>query len=226
MEVEEISGKVMTPIITIALLFSMAFNLIPQQTLGLQSSGVRGFWEDLFGSKSDTSDIVVVSTGGTDGSYLFMQVSGVDGESMDKDHKGWIDILSFSMGMTVPGGGATGPTRRRGDVVVEDIVVVKELDKSSPKLMDKCVKGEVIPLIDIHVSRANVDDSRTVYYKYELTNVVVTSFYEISGAGSDRPEETVTLNFEEIKVTYTETDSMGKSKGNIEFNWKYEEGIS
>jgi len=32
------------------------------------------------------------------------------------------------------------------------------------------------------------------------------------------------LNFEEIKVTYTENDSAGKSKGNVEYSWKVEEG--
>jgi type VI secretion system secreted protein Hcp len=31
------------------------------------------------------------------------------------------------------------------------------------------------------------------------------------------------LNFEEIKVTYTEMDSKGKKKGNIEYGWKVEE---
>ena len=205
----------------------MVVNLVPQQTLGLQSSSVRGFWEDLFGSKSETApSVTVISTDDADGSKMFMQVSGVDGESTDSDHKDWIEVLSFSMGMTLPGGGATGPSRRRGDVVVEDIVVVKELDKSSPKLMDKCVKGAVIPLLVIDVCRSNVDGSRLVYYKYELQNVMITSFYANGSTSDDRPTETVTLNFEEIKVTYTETDSTGKSKGNVEFTWRYEEGTS
>jgi len=34
------------------------------------------------------------------------------------------------------------------------------------------------------------------------------------------------LNFEEIKVTYTECDSSGQSKGNVEYSWKVEEGES
>jgi type VI secretion system secreted protein Hcp len=36
--------------------------------------------------------------------------------------------------------------------------------------------------------------------------------------------EEFSLNFEEIKVTYTENDAKGKSKGNIEYSWKVEEG--
>jgi len=36
--------------------------------------------------------------------------------------------------------------------------------------------------------------------------------------------EDLSLNFEEIKVTYTETDNTGKKKGNVEYSWKVEEG--
>jgi len=45
-----------------------------------------------------------------------------------------------------------------------------------------------------------------------------------SGTGDDIPMEEFSLNFEEIKVTYTENDSTGKSKGNVEYSWKVEEG--
>ena len=42
----------------------------------------------------------------------------------------------------------------------------------------------------------------------------------------DAPMEEISLNFEEIKVTYTECDKTGKSKGNIEYSWKVETGES
>ena len=36
--------------------------------------------------------------------------------------------------------------------------------------------------------------------------------------------EDFALNFEEIKVTYTEADEGGKSKGKVEYAWKVEAG--
>ena len=36
--------------------------------------------------------------------------------------------------------------------------------------------------------------------------------------------EDFALNFEKIKVTYTEADNEGKSKGNVEYSWKVEAG--
>jgi len=40
------------------------------------------------------------------GGAAYIKFDGIDGESQDKDHKEWIDILSFSQGMHQPGGGA------------------------------------------------------------------------------------------------------------------------
>ena len=222
MEVDAVSGKVFTPFIAMVLLLSMAVNLAPQQTPGLQGGIVHGFLEDLFGS-SESPEITISSKDSTTASSMYMQITGIDGESTDKDHKDWIEVLSFSMGMADPGGGATGATRRRGDVVIEDIVVVKELDKSSPKLMEKCAMGAVIPSLVLEVCGSATDASFT-YYKYELENVMVTSFYCGGSTEEGIPVETFTLNYEEITVTYTETDSTGKSKGNVEFTWKVEEG--
>ena len=56
---------------------------------------------------------------------------------------------------------------------------------------------------------------------------MVTS-YLLTGSGQaeDVPTEEISLDYEEIKVTYTERDSTGSSKGNVEYSWKVEEGES
>ena len=153
----------------------------------------------------------------------YIKFDGVDGEAQDKDHKGWSDLVSFSQGIHKPMAGATGPTRRRGDVVLDDLVCVKELDKASPKLAEAICKGKVFPKVEIHVTASYTDAGRQTYYAYELKNVQVTS-YNINGSGQseDPPMEEFSLNFEEIKVTYTECDSAGKKKGNVEYTWKVE----
>ena len=155
----------------------------------------------------------------------YIKFEGVEGEAQDKEHKGWSDLLNFSQGLTQPGGGATGPTRRRGDVIVEDIQCVKELDKSSPKIAEAVCKGRVFPKVEIHMTASYTDAGRQTYYAYELKNVLVTS-YNIGGSGQseDVPTENFSLNSEELKVTYTECDNAGKKKGNVEYQWKVEEG--
>jgi type VI secretion system secreted protein Hcp len=154
----------------------------------------------------------------------FIKFDGVDGEAQDSEHKAWSDLVSLNQEIYKPSAG-TGPTRRRGDAVLEDIQVAKELDKSSPKLAEAVCKGKVFPKVDIHFTASYTDSGRTTYYAYELKNVSVSS-YSVSGAGSseDVPVESLSLNFEEIKVTYTETDATGSKKGNVEYQWKVEEG--
>jgi len=155
----------------------------------------------------------------------YIKFDGIDGEALDKSHKGWSDIASFGQAVVQPGGGATGATRRRGDVIMEDIHCSKELDKASPKIAEAVCKGKVFPKVEIELTASYTDTGRVTYYRYELKNTLVTS-YNISGSGQseDVPMEDFSLNFEEIKVTYTENDNKGKSKGNVEYGWKVEEG--
>ncbi|MBT3285836.1 MAG: type VI secretion system tube protein Hcp [Victivallales bacterium] len=154
----------------------------------------------------------------------YIKFEGLDGEALDKGHKGWSDIMSFSQALTKPGSG-TGATRRRGDVILEDLMVVKEIDKATPKLAEAICKGRVFATVQIEVTASFTDAGRVTFYRVELKNAQVAS-YSFDGAvqADEVPMETVCLNFEEIKVTYTECDTTGKTKGNIEYTWKVEEG--
>lgn len=153
----------------------------------------------------------------------FIKFDGIDGESQDKDHKNWSPLIAFGQNMHAPGSGATGSTRRRGTVVVSDIICGKETDKSSPKLQEAMLNGKVFPKVEIHFTASYTDTGRATYMAYELKNVLVTSV-QVSGGGQGVPTESLSLNYEEIKVTYTECDSKGKKKGNVEYSWKVEEG--
>lgn len=154
----------------------------------------------------------------------YIKFDGVEGECKDKDHDKWSDLVSFNQQMSKPGTG-TGSTRRRGDVVLEDISVVKELDKASPKLAESMCLGKVYPTVEIHVTASYTDAGRVTYYAYELTNCQVVN-YSVGGSGQseDIPTEEILINFEEIKVTYTECNAQGKDVGKIEYTWKVEAG--
>ena len=156
---------------------------------------------------------------------VFAKYDGVDGESKDGNHDKWIDVLSIDWGAHKPGGGATGQSRRRGGAVVEDMVLTMEYEKASPKLQEKCLMGEVIPKLEIEQT-STYGGARATYLKYELKNVMVTSF-QVNASGNDEagpPTVVIGNNFEELKVTYTEYDDEGGSKGNVETTWKVEKG--
>jgi type VI secretion system secreted protein Hcp len=153
----------------------------------------------------------------------YIKFDGIEGEAQDKDHKGWSELLSFEQGISNPIDEDRIHRRQRG-ALVEDIICVKELDKSSPKIAESACKGKVIPTVQLHFTDSYSNEN-VVYYKYELTNVRITS-YSVGSENLDEeyPKESIGLDFEEIKVTYTETDNQGKKKGNVEYTWKVEEG--
>ena len=155
---------------------------------------------------------------------VFAKYDGVDGESQDANHDKWIDVLSVDWGSHKPGGGATGQSRRRGNVVTEDMRLTVEFEKSTPKLQEKMNMGEVIPKLEISQT-ANYGGARQEYLLFELKNVQITSI-DVNASGNDESPPTVTIgnNFEEYKIKYTEFDSEGNKKGNAETTWKVEKG--
>jgi type VI secretion system secreted protein Hcp len=157
----------------------------------------------------------------------YIKFDGIDGESVTIGHEGWSDIMSFSQGIHRPGGGMTGSTRRRSSATFDDLVVVKELDKSSPKLAESVATGRVFAKVVLEMT-ARTDSGEVTYYSYELTNVLITS-YQIGADNPDLlPVESFSLNFEEIKVTYTglELGNGDKPDPGTDYSWKVEEGKS
>ena len=155
---------------------------------------------------------------------FFIRIDGIPGESTDTDHQGWIDVLSVSQGINRSVDTATG---RLEAAKPGPFTFRKRIDKSSPLLARALVTGEVIPKVEIELTRSyGTGGTRAVYYKYELTNVLVTS-YSVSGAGAadDVPAEDFSLNYTEIRFEYTDRDATtGAEKGKVEATWKVEEG--
>jgi hypothetical protein len=79
---------------------------------------------------------------------MYAKFDGVEGESLDANHRDWIELDSMSWGIHKAITGATG---QKGVAAVEDIVVTKKLDKASPKLAEAVCKGQVINEVEIHM---------------------------------------------------------------------------
>ena len=146
----------------------------------------------------------------------FLKIDGIDGESTDKDHKGEIDVLSWSWGMsqsdTNTGDGTVVPD-------FEELKLTKYVDKSTPKLMEALAGG--VPLRqEAHMIVSNA--AGTDYFMIHMTNVMVTSISTGGSGGEDRLTENVTLNFAEVKVEYKPQGS--KSSDGVEhtFIWNTE----
>jgi len=142
----------------------------------------------------------------------FLKLDGIDGESTADKCKGCIDIESFSWGTTNPAAGAhgTGGGGGAGKVSVHDISVTKLADKSSADLMKAAATGQHIKTAKLFVRKQGTEQQD--YLQYELENVLISNF-STSGHGSsssDRPMESLSINF--TKITYQWLDASGKPK--------------
>ena len=76
---------------------------------------------------------------------IFIKIGDLKGESVDTKHKGEIDVLAWSWGMTQSGTTHTGSGGGAGKVNVQDLSFTKYVDKSTPNLMQYCCNGKHFP---------------------------------------------------------------------------------
>lgn len=158
----------------------------------------------------------------------YLQIGNIKGESTDAGHKDWINLASISQGLTRPmSAGISGSTRQRASVTCGDVVLTKEMDSSTPKLIGAICDGTNFEKVLIDVCTSTGGGKRVPYFQWELKNVRVSQ-YDVSGQTSDGGVfyETLSLNYEEIKWTYDKMGKDGKSSGKIDASWKVEEGES
>jgi type VI secretion system secreted protein Hcp len=152
---------------------------------------------------------------------MFIKVGTIEGESVDKTHKGKIDVLAWSWGMSQSGTTHQGGGGGSGKVNVQDISFTKYVDKSTTNLMQACCKGTHFADAVLIVRKAG--DKPLEYIKITMKEVIVTSLSTGGSGGEDRLTENVTLNFAEFKIEYQEQNPQGGVKGKPEFAWNIAE---
>jgi type VI secretion system secreted protein Hcp len=154
---------------------------------------------------------------------MFLMLDGIKGESSDSKHKGEIDIESFSWGMAQTGSGHRGSGSGTGKVDMNDISIVKAVDKSSPTLMLACANGKHIAKGKLTVRKAG--ENPLDYLTIDLENILVSN-YQTNGVNSaDVPTETFALNFVKVKLEYwTQTDKGAKGE-NANFSWDVAQNV-
>ena len=155
----------------------------------------------------------------------FIKISDIQGESTDDKHKDWIEVLSFSGGVSQRASGsastAGGASAERADFA--DFSIVKALDKASPKLALTCANGQHIKEVVLELCRAGGD--KVKYYEVKLTNSIITSYRPggSSHGGETLPLEEVSFNYGKIEWTYTQQKRAdGSGGGQVATGWNLE----
>ena len=155
----------------------------------------------------------------------FLKIDGVDGETSDSKHKGEMEILSYSWGVSQSITGTASSTGtfsgQRTDMTA--LTVVKQLDKASPKLAQGCASGEHYATAVLTLSRAGGD--KQPYMKYKLSDVLIESVRTGGASAGDGgvPAEEIGLRYGKIELEYTVVGNDGKAAGNTSGGWDLKE---
>jgi type VI secretion system secreted protein Hcp len=157
---------------------------------------------------------------------MFLKIDGVDGESTDDAHDKWIEVLSYSLGLSQPVSGvsATGG-RTGGRADFQDLAIVKTIDNATPDLNIKCAKGEHIPKVELELCLATGD--KHTFMKYTLEDCIVTSISPGGSAGGEtKPLENVSFAYGKIKWEYTPIDHTGAPGSATDRTWNLEKNVA
>ena len=150
----------------------------------------------------------------------FLKLDGIEGESMDAKHKGWLDVDSWSWGESQPhpppvGGGAGGGA---GQVQFRDFAFTTRVSKASPKLFLACASGQHIKEAQLVGRKAGKGQQE--FLTWTFSDLLVSS-YQTGGseAGGTLPLDQVSLNFSKVQVAYRAQKADGTLEPPITAGW-------
>ncbi len=138
----------------------------------------------------------------------FIKIDGVDGESGDKSHSKWIEVVRFGHGarQNITTGRATD-VAGRGQF--DPFVFIHKVDKATPKLQHHCMSGQKVGKVIFHVCRA-IGGSQVPVYEVTLENVKVSSARVFTAATTNDTEgvlvpDAAYLPYEEVELVAGKT---------------------
>jgi len=117
-----------------------------------------------------------------------LTIGGITGESQTVP--GGIDILSYSLSMSVPPGGRAN---------FGDFTFVANTSSASPALLLNLATGRISATAVLYVRRSDLDQQ---YLKYTLGQVVISSLQPANESYAGLPKEQFSLRYRRIEIEY------------------------
>lgn len=144
-----------------------------------------------------------------------IKFDGVDGEATHADHKGEIEVLSWSWGVSnasaTAGGGSGKGKANPGDFSFHHVY-----DKASPVLAKKCAQG--VHFKDVTLTARKSGEGQKDFLKIVMKEVFITAVSP-SGGGGGEIMEAVQMSYGSIDFTYNPQDEKGGKGGDVKFGW-------
>jgi type VI secretion system secreted protein Hcp len=150
----------------------------------------------------------------------FIKFDGIEGEATHKDHKGEVEVLSWSWGLTNSASGATGGGSGVGKATPQELRVVHRYDKASPLLAKMAASGRHVRSAMLSARKAG--EGQKDFLKITMKEVFITSV-AAHDDGSGASEE-LAMRYGSIDFSYAPQTSKGSLGTPVSFNWNVKTG--
>ena len=150
--------------------------------------------------------------------FLKLKNPDVTGEATDTEHKGEIDVVSWSWGIQSSRDVSTGKAAAK--FKLNELLIVKRIDRSSPVLMQIAKNNKVVEQATLTLRKAGT--TQLTFFTVELKNARVTAVNvqceNTTTQTSTEVVERVNFGFDHVTITYTPQGSTGaKGGGDVTF---------
>jgi type VI secretion system secreted protein Hcp len=138
---------------------------------------------------------------------MFLQVTGVTGDTADPQMKGQLEVASWSWGLDARFDSYSG--LRAGKSTMTDMTIVRKADRATPTLMLFQYGNTSIATATLSIRKAGT--TPLVYFTLKMERVLVGSIH----VGNEGPDiiERMSLRFQKMTVSYTPQSSTGAVGG-------------
>jgi type VI secretion system secreted protein Hcp len=157
----------------------------------------------------------------------FLTIPDIPGESQRAHHEGEIAVHGLSWAVEQSGSSRVGRGRRRSRADVSPLQVLKLVDKASPYLALAAMQGKAFDEIVLKVHRGS-GEGHLDYYTITMENCVLVAVAQ-ENIGFEDPldsiEESVSIECENIKLTYVEQSDDGSAGDEHEIEYDIVAGV-
>jgi type VI secretion system secreted protein Hcp len=150
----------------------------------------------------------------------FLKIDGIEGESQDANHKGEIELQSFSWSeehLVVPVRDGTGAPTVAGRATMSDFEFTMLTNKASPMLLLAVASGRTIKSAVLTATRATNDAQP--FLTYTFSDLLATSYRTEASVQDGPPVDQVSFNFRQIQVAYRPLQPDGTFGPAIQVGW-------
>lgn len=177
--------------------------------LALSGSGVAAAAEP-------PSMATVAALAGVGSGDYFLQLDPILGDSVDDEHRRWIDVMSFSWGAS-NASSVSGSGWSASKSTISGLNLMAETGSASPQLFLRTMNGK--RLATGVLQGVTSGEARTKFLEIELKDVAVTSYQTSASEGGGSPTDSFSLAFAIIKYSIFLQSATGGIGETISATW-------